>query len=158
MIESYSALSRARKHLDRKLSELREHGDAFTRPPRGWLRAIRDALGLTTRQLAARLRVTQSTVVALERGEAAETISLKTLRQAAEAMDCTLVYALVPRQPLDAAVRTRAEEKTAEALARLHHTMRLEDQALSKDDLADERERMIGELLRGNPRRLWDQS
>jgi predicted DNA-binding mobile mystery protein A len=65
-------------------------------PPRGWIRAIREALGMSGAQLAARLGVTPPRVTVLERDEVAGAVSLKTLRQAAEALDCVLVYALVP--------------------------------------------------------------
>lgn len=145
----------ARKHLDKALVPLRELA-AQPRPPKGWVRAIRDALGMTSRQLAARMGLSQSTIAALEKGEAAETVTLKTLRQAAEALDCQLVYALVPRTTLEEAVRIRARALAEEHLARVNHTMRLENQALRQGELADERERLIRAFLEGRSSRLWD--
>ena len=66
-------------------------------PPKGWIRAIRDAVGMTGGQLASRLGIRPQTVAALEKSEAAGSIQLSTLRRVAEAMDCTLVYAkMVP--------------------------------------------------------------
>ncbi|HZZ37352.1 MAG TPA: helix-turn-helix domain-containing protein, partial [Caulobacteraceae bacterium] len=53
------------------------------RPPKGWLRAVRDALGMTTKQLARRLGVSQPRVVALEKGEVDESVTLTSLRRAA---------------------------------------------------------------------------
>ena len=144
----------ARKNLDRKLAPLR---DGLPIPPKtGWLRAIREALGLTTTQLGERLNVVPSRVSALEKAEASGATTLNSLRQAAEAMGCTLVYAIVPTQPLDALRRARAVERADAELARVHHTMRLEDQALDEADLAAARERLIDAYLEGNPRRLWD--
>jgi predicted DNA-binding mobile mystery protein A len=70
------------------------------RPPAGWLRAIRKALGMTSGVLAGRLGVTASGARKLERAEAADAITLGTLRRVAEALDCDLQYALVPRRPL----------------------------------------------------------
>ena len=149
--------ARARRQLDRKLAPLRGI-DGLSRPPRGWVRAIRDAMGMSTRQLGARLGVAHSTVTALEQGEVKDTVSLQTLRQAAEAMGCRLVYALVPDRPLEDSVFDRAARLADGQLARTGHTMNLENQRLSSDDLASERARLIDDLLRGDPRRLWDET
>lgn len=146
----------ARKHLDERLTPLRASAE-FVRPPRGWVRAIRDALGMTTGQLAKRIGVDQSRITKLERGEIEGSVTLKTLRQAAEGLGCTLVYAFVPDPSLDDLVRARAAEIADRELARVNHTMRLENQALTQRDLSAERQRLIAELLKGNPRRLWDE-
>ncbi len=146
----------ARKHLDERLNPLRESA-AFVRPPRGWVRAIRDALGMTTGQLAKRIGVDQSRITKLERAEIEGSVTLKSLRQAAEELGCSLVYAFVPTTSLDDMVHERAAEIADRELARVHHTMRLENQALTKPDLKQERERLVSALLAGNPRRLWDE-
>lgn len=146
----------ARKHLDERLTPLRESAE-FVRPPRGWVRAIRDALGMTTGQLAKRIGVDQSRITKLEHAEVEGSVTLKTLRQAAEGLDCTLVYAFVPNPSLEELVRARAAEIADRELARVDHTMRLENQALTPRDLKQERERLVSALLTGNPRRLWDQ-
>lgn len=146
---------RAARALDAKLSLVRNSFGA--RPPRGWLRAIRDGLGLTTKQLARRLGVSQPRVVALEKGEVDETVTLASLRRAAEAMDCQLVYAMVPKRPLVEMLRERAEVKADEQIAGVNHTMRLENQALTADDQRRQRELLIDQLLRGNLSRLWDE-
>lgn len=143
-----------RKHLERRLAPLR--GLDFARPQRGWLRAMREALGMTTRQLAQRVSKVQSAVVDMEKSEARESISLASLRQAAEAIDCELVYAIVPKVPIDDMMRARAADVAAQQLARVSHTMALENQSLSRADQEAERKRLIDELLRGSPTRLWD--
>lgn len=111
---------------------------------------------MTTRQLAQRMGKVQSVVVSTEQGEAKDSVSLATLRQAAEALDCTLVYALVPNRPIDEILRARAEAIAAQRLARASHTMALENQSLNPADQEAERERLIDEILRGSPTRLWD--
>lgn len=143
-----------RKHLERRLAPLRDVN--FTRPPHGWLRAMREALGMTTRQLAQRMDRVQSVVVDTEKSEARESITLTSLRQAAEAMDCVLVYAIVPKQPIDEILRTRAAEVAEQLLARANHTMALENQSLSHADQHTERDRLVDELLRGPAKRLWN--
>lgn len=146
----------ARKSLERRLAPVREINLAA--PSRGWLRAIRQALGMTARQFAKRLGVVPSRVVALEKAETHGSLTLKSLREAAEAMDCMLVYAVVPKRPLDEIMRARAERHAEQDLARLDHTMRLENQGLTREDLATARARKIAELIEGSPRRLWDDS
>ena len=147
----------ARKHLERRLAPLRDQQN-LTRPPRGWIRAMREAFGMTTRQLAQRIGKVQSAVVEMEKSEARDSISLATLRQAAEALDCTLVYALVPNRPIDDIRRARAANVASQQLARASHTMALENQSLDRAAQDAERERLIDALLRGSPARLWDEA
>ncbi len=125
----------------------------YAQPVRGWVKAIREALGMTTAQLAKRLGVKQPSIVAMEQSEAKGTIELATLRRAAEALDCTLVYALIPNKPLDRIVRDRARQYLKQRIDPIEHTMLLEDQNAAPADL----EARIDEVLREtNPRRLWD--
>lgn len=145
----------ARKALDRRRSAF-SMAD-FTMPPGGWLKAVREALGMTVRQAAARLGAVPSRVTAIEQAEVTGSTTIKTLREAAEAMDCVFVYAIVPRTSLDATVHAQAEKRADAELSRLHHTMRLENQALFDQDLEDARERLIRDYLAGSPRRLWDE-
>lgn len=107
--------------------------DRFVVPPKGWARAIRDAIGMTGGQLGRRLGMTAQAVVSLERSEASGKIQLNTLRRAAEAMDCVLVYALVPNTSLTEMVDRRARELALRALRRVSHSMALEDQQVDRD-------------------------
>ena len=75
------------RQLDAALSRWRS-ADLPPRPPSGWIKAIREGLGMTATHLAGRLGVTTSTVTRLETSEADDTISLGTLRRAAGALGC----------------------------------------------------------------------
>ncbi len=145
----------ARQHLDERMSAFKPE-KRFAVPPKGWIRAIRDALGMSALQLGTRLGVKPQSVADVEKSESYGTIQLKTLRKAAEALDCTLVYALVPNSSLEGAVQTRAREIASKELARIWHTMDLEAQGLSKA----KREAQIDEYIRENLRErdLWDRS
>jgi len=144
------------RHLDQRFSTLR----ALTRtqrPPKGWLRAIRDALGMTTTQFAKRLAVSQPRIIRLEKAEADGSITLRTLQNAAEALGCRVVYALVPEKPLAAILRERAETMAERQSVAVEHTMRLEDQTVRDKSAARRlREQIIEELLR-RPARMWDE-
>jgi predicted DNA-binding mobile mystery protein A len=102
---------------------------SIARPPHGWVRAVREALGMSAAVLANRLGVTPGAVIRLEQSEAADRIRIETLRRAADALGCDLVYLLVPRRPLTTIVRERAKELAHLQVAAVEQTMRLEDQA-----------------------------
>lgn len=143
------------RHLDKRFAALQPLKDA-KRPPKGWIRAIRDALGMTSAQFARRMNIVQSSASELEQSEARDGITLKRLERAAEALGCRVVYALVPERPLAEIVRDRAERVAERQLAAVEHTMRLENQAVpDKGARAELRQRTIDDLLH-NPSRLWD--
>lgn len=126
------------------------------RPTRGWIRAIRDALGMTSRQLADRMGVSQPAVAQLEQSETAGRIRLDSLRRAAEAMDCDVVYALVPRTSLDDTVVARAKHVARRDIAAVDLTMRLDDQGLDAVDLKRRTDDYAGRLIATG--RLWDET
>jgi predicted DNA-binding mobile mystery protein A len=144
------------RHLDKRFVGLRPLIES-PRPPKGWLRALRDALGMTTAQYARRLGVSQPRIVELEQSEASGSVTLKTLQRAAEALGCRLVYVLVPERPLDETVRERAEAVAARQLASVEQTMRLEDQEVTDKQVGRELLRQRVEDLLRRPARLWDE-
>lgn len=144
-------------HLDKRFRDFGALKDK-NRPPRGWIRAIRDALGMTTAQLARRMDVSQPRVVAIEKAEANRAITLKTLERAAEALGCKVVYVLVPSQSLEKIVQTRARTIADKQLSALNQTMRLEDQDIrGKRARRSMREKLIADLV-DDPSRLWDEA
>jgi len=147
--------SLARKQLERRLAPLREM--TLVAPPKGWIKAIRESLGMTTRQLARRMGTVPSRIATIEKAEVSGATTLRTLRQAAAAMNCSFVYAFVPVEPLDVMLRARAVQKVRQDLARLDHTMLLENQALLRSDLDAERQRAIDLMLSGSLRGLWNE-
>jgi predicted DNA-binding mobile mystery protein A len=86
---------------------------------------------MSSAELAARIGVSQQRVSQIEHNEVHETITLVTLRRAANALDCDLVYVLEPRTSLNEAVREQAHGKAVRHLAPVSHHNRLEDQSLS---------------------------
>lgn len=146
-----------RRQLDRLFSEpidLRQ----LLRPAMGWIKEIRTALGMSAAQLARRLGVRQSTIVKLEESEAEETISLQSLRRIAEALDCTLVYAIVPNSSLELVLQNQARRKATERTKRIEHTMLLEAQGRSQDEQQQEIEELAAEMVRTLSRELWEET
>jgi predicted DNA-binding mobile mystery protein A len=149
-----SKLQRIRSRFDERLAALKPI-DRFNPPTRKWIRAIRDALGMSGVQLARRLNIRPQSVEALERSEADGTIQLKTLRRVAEALDCTLVYALVPKETLEASVHTRARKIALRALGRASHSMKLEAQETSDTKREEQIETYIREVVK--EREIWNE-
>ena len=140
--------------VDAKLEDWRRFLSEPT-PKGGWLRLIREALGMTTAQVARRLGVAQQAVAKFERNEAAGKITLKSLARVATALGCKLTYAVVSKEPLSEMQRARARA-LAEALTKpVAHSMKLEAQGVSVRALQRQRKLLAEELLRGNPRKLW---
>jgi predicted DNA-binding mobile mystery protein A len=144
---------RARKRLDERLAAIGEPS-RFAVPPRGWIRAIRDALGITGSQLGRRIGVTAQSIQNLEDSEANGTVQLNTLRKAAEAMNCELVYALVPKTSLEATVGERERAIAIDALRRVSHSMALEDQRVADTENEARIQRYIDTNLRR--RDIWN--
>ena len=145
----------ARKQLDKRLNKLR-NSDALSRPPCGWIKAIRDALGMTTTQFGKRLGVSQSTALGFEKSEVSKGITLETLERAARALDCRFVYALVPSKPLELLVEDQARELAKKRLRATSHSMALEDQRVDEADERDHLERLVQKLLNQPGSALWE--
>ena len=125
-------------------------------PVKGWVRAIREALGMTNVQLAARLRKKPQTIEDMQRSEELGTIKLSTLRELAEAMGCRVVYALVPEKGFEELQRDQATRIARRLLGRTAHSMKLEAQGLSVVEEERALERQVDRLMRGSPKKLWD--
>src|SRR5271169_3264818 len=147
---SHQVSVRSRELLDGHFEEW-QHLRRLARPPRGWVRAVREALGMSAATLADRLGTTAGAVTRLEQSEAAGRIRLDTLRRAADALGCDLVYLLVPRRPLTAVVRDRARELAHYQVAATEQTMRLEDQAIG--DTREMEDQLTEQLLKRGS--LW---
>src|ERR1700691_1294509 len=145
------------RHLDERFAALRPCAKS-QRPPKGWVRAIRDALGMTTSQLARRLGVSQPRVVELEQSEVRGSITLHSLQRAAEALGCRVVYALVPERPLAEIMQERAKRVADRQASAVEHTMRLENQVVRDRSAARKLREQIIEDLSRRPARLWDET
>lgn len=145
----------ARRQLDKRLKSL-QNTELLARPPRGWLKAIREALGMTTAQLGQRLGVAQSRAVAIEQAETKGTLTLSSLEKAAQALDCRLVYALVPRQPLEDLVEERARLLAKKRLKSTSHSMALEAQDVDAVDETQQLKTLTRQLTEKAGSKLWE--
>lgn len=147
-------LALQRRHLDARFAHSIRLRD-LAAPKKGWIKAIRTALGMTARQLGSRLHITPQGVLDLERREADETITLDTLRKAANALNADLLVAVIPRKPLEQIVHSQALSKANDDRNRLIHTMRLESQEAGTEDALDQR-KSVENWLTTRIGKLWD--
>ena len=137
--------------LDDHLSEV----SVCDRPSGGWIRAVRVSLGMSVRQMAERMGITQQSATRLEKNEADDVIKLKSLRKAAEALDCRLVYAIVPNEgSLWDIVRKRALRKARDIVDPVDHSMMLEAQGVV--DRQEKIRQIADDLARNLGTKLWD--
>lgn len=144
-----------RKSLDEKLKAFIK-ARSIVRPKSGWVRAIREAIGMTTAQLAERMNIQQSGVTLLEQREVAKTVTLETLQRAANALNCELVYALVPKNSLEKIVDDQAQISAQRLLKRTLHTMELEMQRAGESETSLHERELAAELKIKMDRRLWE--
>lgn len=143
------------EQVDNTLRQAR--ANAIPTPPKsGWIRTIREGLGMTQPQLAKRLGITRQALDGLERGEASGKITLESLKRLAEALHSRVVYMVVPDQSLAEMRRSRATKLAEKQLKRVSHSMNLEAQGVKQHEAKRQLARLVDEILAENPRKLWD--
>ncbi|HRP56904.1 mobile mystery protein A [Agriterribacter sp.] len=126
-------------------------------PPTGWIKAIRTAIGMSMQQLGNKLNVSRQAVMDIEKREKEGSITIKSLREIARAMDMQLVYGFVPSDgSLDALIEKRATELATQIVMRTANTMKLEDQANSKRRIEAAIKERAAAIQNEIPKILWD--
>lgn len=117
------------------------------RPLLGWVKTLRNALGMTSSQLAKRMNVSQSRISQIESAEIEGTLTLSKLDETAKALNCKLVYFLIPEKNLDDIVKEQAIKSVIERNKSVSHSMGLENQSVEKaqDFIEAEAEALIFE-------------
>lgn len=144
------------EQLDRKLKGFNIAAQV-TPPPTGWLKAVRVSLGMSLQQLADKLSITKQSVQEIEKREKEGNITLKTLKDAANALDMQLVYGFVPKDgTLDNLIERKAKELAIRIVSRTSNTMKLEDQENSKQRIKKAIEERTTIIKNDMPKMLWD--
>ena len=126
-------------------------------PPTGWIKAIRTAIGMSMQQLGNKLNVSKQGIMDIEKREKDGSITIKSLREIARAMDMQLVYGFVPNDgSLDALIEKRATELATQIVMRTANTMKLEDQANSKKRIETAIRERAAAIKNEMPKMLWD--
>lgn len=149
-MQKFSAKLR-RRQLDKSLQQYKD----ISRLPRGYIHEIRNALEMTTRQLAERLGISQPAVIDMEKNERRGSISLRTLENAAEALGCRVVYALIPKDSLEEFVIDQARRNAKEIVQSVGKSMALEKQATEQLEQEESIKELVDELVLKGGSGLW---
>ena len=126
-------------------------------PTGGWIQLIRKSIGMSLRQLGARLGVSAQSVKDIERRETQGSITLSSLNEAAKAMNMKVVYAIVPEsETIQTLIETQARTLAAEIVQRAHQHLLLDNQAVSSEKIEASIAERTNQLVNEMPRYLWD--
>ena len=136
--------------LDKKIFDLKSAKNIVPQPS-GWIKTVREAIGMTVSQLAARLGVTQPRITKMESNE--DNLKLSTMKKAAEAMNCEFVYYFKPRTTFQNLVDEQAQKKAAEVLKTVNVNMALENQEIAEDEAVKD---FASDLINTKIKQIWD--
>jgi len=145
-----------RSQLMTKLDIVQQAMRESPRPRGGWIRSIRESLRMSGTQLGKRLGVIKQRVARLEKDELLGNVTLKTMSQVAEAMNCSFVYWIVPKTTLEDTVRNQARKLAEATLSQTSRAMALEGQAISDQDKAELIDGTVDTILSDSTIRLWE--
>ena len=140
------------KQIEKELSGL----SGLSRPQTGWVKTIRETLGMNTRQLGERCGVSSERIIKIESDEIEGRTTIATLEKLAKAMNCNFVYGFVPNSKMIEFIEKTAENKARIQLMQTAHHMALEDQEVSKESMKDQIDILKSEILRNNIKHVWD--
>ena len=136
--------------LDKKTFDLKSAKNIVPQPS-GWIKTVREAIGMTVSQLAARLGVTQPRITKMESNE--DNLKLSTMKKAAEAMNCEFVYYFKPRTTFQNLVDEQAQKKAVEVLKTVNVNMALENQEIAEDEAVKD---FASDLINTKIKQIWD--
>jgi predicted DNA-binding mobile mystery protein A len=144
------------EQTERKLNPFRSL-EGIVIPPKGWIHTIRKSLKMSLRQLGNKLSMTAQSVKEMEGREANGVISIKSLNEAAKALDMKLVYGFVSKhESLEKMIEKRAQEIAKEIVFRTNNSMILEDQQNSEERIKRAIVQKTIEIKTNMPKYLWD--
>ena len=142
------------RQLEERLEKVRDIA-ALESPQDGWVRTLRQALGMTTSQLAARMGITRQAVLQMEAAERKQTVTWSSLRKAATAMDCEVVYAVVPKGSLTQVLLRRSRTLAEKHVQRIAHSMKLDAHVVGPAEQERQVEELAAHLAAERSRALW---
>lgn len=121
-------------------------------PPQGWIKTIREFLGMTTSQFAKQINVSQPRIINMEKNE--KNIKISTMERIADSLDCEFIYTFIPRENIQETLYKQARKKAIKILNKVNKNMELENQSVENNELLED---LINELLNDNISKIWDE-
>jgi predicted DNA-binding mobile mystery protein A len=145
------------RQIDRQLKEWQMLNNMHGSPKPGWVKTIRVALNMSVAQLAKRLGLSRGRITQLENAEIEDAVTLRALKEVANAMECELVYAIVPKNglTLEDIIKARANQIANEKISRVAHSMSLEEQALDNEAIRNQKDELVKSLIEHLNKKLW---
>lgn len=126
-------------------------------PPIGWIKAIRNGIGMSMEQLGKKLSITKQGVMDMEKREKEGAITIKSMQEIGKAINMQFVYGFVPNNgSLNQMIENRALEMATKIVERTSTTMKLEDQVNSKERIEKAIKERAAEIINKTPKILWD--
>lgn len=122
------------------------------KPLQGWIKTIRELLGMTTIQFAKRLKVSQPRLTFIEKNE--KNLKLSTMEKIADELNCDFVYALVPRENVNDIIYNRAKQKALNIVTKVNNNMSLENQLSENKEILED---TIEYLISKKATKIWDE-
>jgi predicted DNA-binding mobile mystery protein A len=142
-----------REQLDKKLKV--QFASLYS--DKGWIKLIREALGMSTTQLAGKVGINQSRISRLENAEIEGDLKLSSLKKIADGLDMQFVYGFVPKDSLENMVLEQAKKIARKRMKRVNHTMRLEEQELSSDEKSKAFQDLVQKILIEDSKDFWNE-
>jgi len=159
LISGYNLMKKQKlilEQLDAKILQLKK-AEGLVMPSSGWVFSIRQALGMSLRQMGNKMGITAQSVKEIEQREQNETISLKVLRQFGKSLNLKLIYGFIPQDgSLENIIEKRAHELALEIVNRTSISMKLEDQENKPSRIQKAIKDKTTEIRNEMPRHLWD--
>jgi predicted DNA-binding mobile mystery protein A len=147
-------LKTQRRILDQRFTTIRGLS-LIQKPKSGWIKAVREGLGMTGAQLASRMNIAPSNVTILEGRESQSKTTLESMERAAKALGCKFVYAILPDDTLEKMIQAQAEKAAEELVRNVHHHMKLEKQNVEEDVRKEQIRSLAAEIKEKMDKRLW---
>lgn len=141
-----------RRFYDKKFHQIREILAITDKPAQGWIKTMREILGITMAQLANQLKITQPRVANMEKNE--QNLKISTLEKIADALNCKFVYMFIPNDRIEYILYEQAKKKALKILNKVNQNMSLENQLANTDEILED---LIQDLLANNLTRIWDE-
>lgn len=143
-----------REQLDQKLKKFLLFNDSI-QPTKGWIKTIREALNMSSTELAKRAKIHQSRISRIEEAEVSGDLKLSTLNKMADGLGMKFVYGFIPNKSMEDMMYQQARRIALKRMNRVSHTMKLEAQELNSEQEEKALEDIIQKILIDPPKDFW---